>query len=153
MRIMRMPSDNVLRSRSDAVDGGRGAVEPEVGREAERSRSGSLRGLDAFLDVGISPGWRRADPARKRRGTRGLRGTRGWPWARIFAPGGGDRPNRSVASIRRPPRIDGIVLHVAGLSATDGTPVRDIKPPMEGFGPRGVRLRPASAPRLIRGCR
>ncbi|MFQ6328295.1 TrmO family methyltransferase [Nocardia sp. CWNU-33] len=46
-------------------------------------------------------------------------------------------------------RVDGLDLHVAELDAVDGTPVLDIKPWFEEFGPRGeIRQAPWSSEML-----
>ncbi|WP_428981477.1 TrmO family methyltransferase domain-containing protein [Nocardia brasiliensis] len=44
-------------------------------------------------------------------------------------------------------RVDGRDLHIAEFDAVDGTPVLDIKPWSEEFGPRGTCDRPNSRPR------
>ena len=47
--------------------------------------------------------------------------------------------------------VDGGVLHVQGLDAIDGTPVIDIKPHMQEFGPRGDVHQPSWADELMHG--
>ena len=54
-----------------------------------------------------------------------------------------DRPLQLVA-------VAGRELRVAGLDAVDGTPVLDLKPYMEEFGPRGAVREPAWARELMR---
>ncbi|MEY3691170.1 MAG: hypothetical protein RJB57_825, partial [Actinomycetota bacterium] len=47
--------------------------------------------------------------------------------------------------------VEGTVLRVSGLDAIDGTPVLDIKPHMEEFGPRGEHRQPSWATDLMNG--
>jgi tRNA (Thr-GGU) A37 N-methylase len=70
------------------------------------------------------------------------RGRKDWPRIGIFAQRGRVRPNRLGVTVCRLVRVDGLVLHVEGLDAIDGTPVLDIKPVMSGFLPRGELREP-----------
>jgi tRNA (Thr-GGU) A37 N-methylase len=68
----------------------------------------------------------------------------------IFAQRGKNRPNRLGATIVRVLGVEGLSERVAGLDAIDGTPVLDLKPYMEEFGPRGPVRQPAWASDLMR---
>jgi tRNA-Thr(GGU) m(6)t(6)A37 methyltransferase TsaA len=109
----------------------------------------ALRGLDQFSHCLVVYVFDRAEWD----ATRVLRHPRGnpeWPEVGIFAQRNKDRPNRLGVTICRVVRVDGAVLHVAGLDAIDGTPVVDIKPHMREFGPRGPEAQPEWADALMR---
>ncbi len=76
-------------------------------------------------------------------GARHPRGNRDWPLVGIFAQRGKNRPNRLGVSRCRVVTVEGLDVHVEGLDAVDGTPVPDLKPYMEEFGPRGEVHQPA----------
>jgi tRNA-Thr(GGU) m(6)t(6)A37 methyltransferase TsaA len=78
------------------------------------------------------------------------RGNSEWPEVGIFAQRAKDRPNRLGVTVCRVLDVDGSKVHVAGLDAIDGTPVVDIKPWMEEFGPRGAVGQPKWASELMK---
>lgn len=109
----------------------------------------ALRGLDDFshcivVYVFDRAGW---DESRV---LRHPRGNPEWPEVGIFAQRAKDRPNRLGVSTCRVLGVEGTRLRVAGLDAIDGTPVVDIKPHMDEFGPRGSTHQPAWAHELMR---
>ena len=73
-----------------------------------------------------------------------------WPKVGIFAQRGGVRPNRLGLSCCRILRIEGLVIHVEGLDAVEGTPVLDIKPYFREFGPRGSVEQPGWVSEVMR---
>jgi tRNA (Thr-GGU) A37 N-methylase len=73
-----------------------------------------------------------------------------WPLIGIFAQRGKARPNRLGVSRCRLLSVEGTRLHVEGLDAIHGTPVLDIKPYMQEFGPLGQVTQPAWATELMR---
>jgi len=79
------------------------------------------------------------------------RGNPEWPEVGILAQRAKDRPNRLGVTTCRVLSVDGGVLHVQGLDAIDGTPVIDIKPHMQEFGPRGDVHQPSWADELMHG--
>ena len=78
------------------------------------------------------------------------RGNKDWPEVGIFAQRAKDRPNRLGVTVCRILGVEGNVLRLAGLDAIDGTPVVDIKPWMEEFGPRGDVVQPVWSQELMR---
>lgn len=79
------------------------------------------------------------------------RGNPDWPEVGIFAQRAKDRPNRLGVSVARILAVEGPVVHVSGLDAVEGTPVVDLKPWMDAFGPRGTVTEPDWAGELMRG--
>jgi tRNA (Thr-GGU) A37 N-methylase len=70
---------------------------------------------------------------------------------RIFAQRASARPNGLGVTRCRLLRIEGLRLTVDGLDALDGTPVLDIKPYLEEFGPRGPVHQPQWTRELMHG--
>ena len=68
----------------------------------------------------------------------------------IIAQRGKARPNRLGVSRCRLVRVEGTRLVVEGLDAIDGTPVLDVKPWIDAFGPQGAVRQPAWATELMR---
>jgi len=108
----------------------------------------ALRGLDAFSHCVVITLLDRAewDEARV---LRRPRGNPEWPEVGIFAQRVKDRPNRLGITTCRVLAVEGVVLHLSGLDAVDGTPVIDIKPHMVEFGPRGAVYQPPWATELM----
>ena len=112
--------------------------------------SRALQGLDGFSHCMVVYVFDRASWDGSRM-TRRPRGNPDWPETGIFAQRGKDRPNRIGVTVCRVVAVEGTVLRVSGLDAIDGTPVLDIKPHMEEFGPRGERRQPSWATELMNG--
>lgn len=79
------------------------------------------------------------------------RGNPAWPEVGIFAQRAKNRPNRLGLATCRLLAVDGVELHVQGLDAIDGTPVLDIKPYLQEFGPRHEVVQPAWSHELMAG--
>jgi tRNA-Thr(GGU) m(6)t(6)A37 methyltransferase TsaA len=79
------------------------------------------------------------------------RGNTDWPKVGIFAQRAKDRPNRLGVTVCQVLAVNGSTIHVKGLDAIDGTPVVDIKPWMDEFGPRGNVSQPSWSTELMRG--
>ena len=84
-------------------------------------------------------------------GARHPRGRKDWPKVGIFAQRAKFRPNQIGATVCRLRKVEGLILEVENLDAIDGTPVLDIKPFLEEFGPRGEVRQPAWAKELMAG--
>lgn len=77
------------------------------------------------------------------------RGNPAWPEVGIFAQRAKDRPNRLGVSVCQVIAIEGSTIRVDGLDAIDGTPVVDIKPWMDEFGPRSSTHQPSWSHELM----
>jgi tRNA-Thr(GGU) m(6)t(6)A37 methyltransferase TsaA len=119
--------------------------------DASQFGADAVAGLEQFSHLEIVYLFDRVDPDGVERGARHPRGNREWPRVGIFAQRAKDRPNRIGVSRCRLLGLDGLTLRVAGLDAVDGTPVLDIKPYMNEFGPRGAVRQPAWATELMAG--
>ncbi|RSS45924.1 SAM-dependent methyltransferase [Streptomyces sp. WAC08241] len=139
------------------VVGGRGEVRDDrwggvtaVIRLDGRFGPDALVGLDAFSHVEVVYHFDRVPAEKVETGARHPRGNTDWPLVGIFAQRGKNRPNRLGVSRCRLVRVDGLDVHVEGLDAVDGTPVLDLKPYLDEFGPRGTVTQPAWATEIMR---
>ena len=109
----------------------------------------ALRGLEEFSHCLVVYVFDRAtwDQAQM---SRHPRGNVAWPEVGIFAQRAKDRPNRLGVSVCRLVAISGPTIHVEGLDAIDGTPVVDIKPWMDEFGPRSSTSQPSWSHELMK---
>jgi tRNA-Thr(GGU) m(6)t(6)A37 methyltransferase TsaA len=111
----------------------------------------AVAGLADFSHLEVVYLFDRVDPARVETGARRPRGNPDWPSVGIFAQRAKNRPNRLGVSRCRLLKVDGRDLHVQGLDAVAGTPVLDVKPWMDEFGPEGTTHQPAWSRELMRG--
>jgi tRNA-Thr(GGU) m(6)t(6)A37 methyltransferase TsaA len=109
----------------------------------------SAAGLDQFSHVEIVFLFDRVAPEAVQTGSRHPRDRADWPKVGIFAQRAKDRPNRIGTTLCKIERIDGLHISVRELDAIDGTPVLDIKPYMEEFGPREPVRQPSWSKELM----
>lgn len=148
--IVMHPIGVVRSTRAAPTDDSWDAETARIELDTDRFGPDALRGLDAFSHVEVVFVFDRVDEAGVQTGARHPRGNTAWPSVGIFAQRGRNRPNRLGVTICRLLRVEGTVLHLAGLDAIEGTPVLDIKPWIAGFGPRGAVREPDWARELMR---
>jgi tRNA (Thr-GGU) A37 N-methylase len=110
----------------------------------------STLGIDDFSHLEVVFFMDQVDPYHIQTGARRPRGNPDWPRVGIFAQRTKWRPNRIGVSRCRLLKRDGLHLTVEGLDAIDGTPVLDVKPWFEEFGPRGDVRQPEWSHELMR---
>lgn len=114
--------------------------------DPQQFTAASTAGLEQFSHLEVVFVFDRVAPASVYTGARHPRGRADWPKTGIFAQRAKDRPNRIGVTLCKLERVDGLRISVRELDAIDGTPVLDIKPYMQEFGPREpVRQPPWSA--------
>lgn len=111
-------------------------LRPELGPE-------TLVGLEEFSHLQVVWQFHLASPSDVHLGTRSPRGDSRWPPSGTFAHRNHRRPAQIAVSTPRLVKITGTDLHVLDLDAVDGTPVLDIAPWFEEFGPQGDRHQPS----------
>ena len=111
----------------------------------------ALLGLTEFSHIEVIFHFDRHAAAGVCRGARHPRDNPAWPAVGIFAQRASARPNRLAVTRCRLRAVEGLRLTVEGLDALDGTPVLDIKPWLEEFGPRGAVRQPAWTREVMRG--
>jgi len=109
------------------------------------------RGLQDFSHLEVVFLFHLVNPESIQSGSRHPRGNQAWPDTGIFAQRAKDRPNRIGVSLCKIQSVNGLQIEVRELDAIDGTPVLDIKPYMEEFGPRGQVKQPAWSRQLMAG--
>jgi len=117
--------------------------------DADQFTSESTAGLDQFSHVEIVFLFDRVTPQAVRTGSRHPRERGDWPKVGIFAQRAKDRPNRIGTTLCKIERVAGLHISVRELDAIDGTPVLDIKPYMEEFGPREPVIQPPWSKELM----
>ena len=139
----------VIGGRDRPDDDDWGDVRAVIRLDGDRFDARAVAGLEEFSHVEVLFVFDRADPAATETAARHPRGRTDWPEVGIFAQRGKDRPNHLGLSRAQLLAVDGLDLHVQGLDAIDGTPVLDVKPWMEEFGPRGAVHQPAWSRELM----
>lgn len=145
-----VPIGRVVGGRDAAYDDEWGEVRATIQLDADRFGPEAVAGLSEFSHLEVVYVFDRADPDATETASRHPRGRTDWPRVGIFAQRGKDRPNHLGVSRCRLLGVDGLVLAVQGLDAIDGTPVLDVKPWMDEFGPQGATHQPAWATELMR---
>ncbi|WP_369393161.1 SAM-dependent methyltransferase [Streptomyces sp. CG1] len=149
--VVSVPVGRVIGGRPDVRDDDWGNETAVIRLDATRFGPDAVAGLDAFSHLEVVYHFDRVPVDKIETGARHPRGNTDWPQVGIFAQRGKNRPNRLGVSRCRLIKVDGLDLHVQGLDAVDGTPVLDIKPYMNEFGPQGPLAQPEWATTLMRG--
>src|SRR3954453_18879409 len=131
------PVGVVRGGRTEALDDDWGGSEATVALDGGRFSPDVVAGLDAFSHVDVVYVFHLVEDVDVNVGARHPRGRADWPRVGILAQRAKARPNRIGATTRELVEADGPELRVRGLDAIDGTPVLDVKPYMQEFGPRG----------------
>ncbi|OEJ97533.1 SAM-dependent methyltransferase [Streptomyces thermolilacinus] len=139
-----------LGGRRETVDDDWGGETAVIRLDAERFGPEALYGLADFSHLEVVFHFDRVAPDAVHTGARRPRGNPDWPRVGIFAQRGRNRPNRLGVSRCRVLGVEGLDLRVQGLDAVDGTPVLDIAPYMDEFGPRGETTQPQWSAELMR---
>jgi tRNA (adenine37-N6)-methyltransferase len=137
---------NAIREPLDDIWGG---VTSRIELDASEFTPSSLLGLDEFSHVEIIFLFDQVPESQIESQARHPRGRKDWPLVGIFAQRGKDRPNRLGLTTCRLVSVHHLTVEVEGLDAIDGTPVLDIKPYMQEFGPRGPVKQPLWATELM----
>ncbi|MEY9840557.1 TrmO family methyltransferase [Streptacidiphilus sp. EB103A] len=102
----------------------------------------TLTGLEEFSHLLVLWKFHLARAEDVHLGTRSPRGDSRWAPSGTFAHRNHRHPSQTGISAPRLIKIDGTDLHVVDLDAINGTPVLDILPWFDQFGPQGDRHQP-----------
>ncbi len=144
------PIGFVSSSRSEPIDDGWDNETSSI-VIADHFDESALHGLEMFSHIDVVYLFDRVTQDKIEEGARHPRGNPDWPRVGIFAQRGKNRPNRIGVTTCRLLGVEGREIRVLGLDAIDGTPVLDIKPYLQEFGPRGDVRQPDWAHELMRG--
>jgi len=136
------PIGVVRAPRTEVIDDLWGGVISTIEIDPEQFSEEITEGLGAFSHLEVVFLMDRVEPQKIQTGARHPRGNPDWPVVGIFAQRAKWRPNRIGVSRCRLLQVEGLTLTVEGLDAIDNTPVLDIKPWLEEFGPRGEVRQP-----------
>jgi tRNA (Thr-GGU) A37 N-methylase len=140
----------VVSDRTEIIDDNWDSVQSFILLDESKFSPEALFGLDSFSHAEVLFYLDQVDVRKVETGARHPRGNKDWPKIGIFAQRGKNRPNRLAHTICRILKIDGLKVYLEGLDAVDGSPVLDIKPWVEEFGPRGATFQPAWMTELMR---
>ena len=149
--ITLVPVGKVRSSRTKPADDNWDMEQARVELDAERFTPEALAGLAEFSHVEIVFFMNQVEPATVEWSARHPRSNPNWPKVGIFAQRGKNRPNQIGVTVCRILRVESLGVYVEGLDAIDGSPVLDIKPWVNEFGPRGPVKQPAWIGELMRG--
>ncbi len=112
--------------------------------------SAALDGLAQFSHIEVIFGFHLNDPADIEEGSRQPTGQPTWPSVGIFAQRYSHRPNQLGLTRCAVAGVEDLRILVQGIDALDGSPVFDVKPWVEEFGPRGPVQQPSWISELLR---
>jgi tRNA (adenine37-N6)-methyltransferase len=149
-RITMQSVGHVRSGRSEPIDDAWDSVEAHIELDPALFGTDATAGLRDFSHIEVVYHFDRVPDEEIQTGARHPRGHKDWPKIGILAQRGKGRPNRIGVCVCRLLDVQGLMLHVRGLDAIDGTPVLDIKPVMKGFLPRGEIREPEWAAEIMR---
>ena len=137
--------------RTEPIDDDWDAIISTIELDPARFTPDALRGLADFSHLEVVYLFHLVDPARWETAARRPRNNPDWPEVGIFAQRAKRRPNRIGICTCSLLSVSGLEVVVRGLDAIDGSPVLDLKPYMDEFGPRGEIRQPAWSRALMDG--
>lgn len=136
MELTLSPIATVVGGRTEVADDYWGGVRSII-RLATQLPESTLKGLEEFSHLQVVWHFSQGSADDVHLGTRHPRGNPDWPETGTFVHRNHRRPARLAISHPRLLHVEGRDLHVEDLDAIDGTPVYDVAPWFEEFGPRG----------------
>lgn len=131
------PIAHVVGGRIEPTDDYWGGTRSIIRIDGSRFGTDATKGLEEFSHLEVIFRFHLTDPTDLNLGARRPRDNPDWPEVGIFGHRNMRRLNWLGVSRCRLLKVDGLDLHVEELDAVDGTPVLDIKPWFDEFGPRG----------------
>lgn len=128
-----------------------GGVRSVIELDATRFSPECTRGLEEFSHLEVIFLLDRIRPESVLTGAKHPRERQDWPKVGVFAQRTKNRPNRIGVTVCKIEAVRGLQISVRELDAVDGTPVLDIKPYIEEFGPREPVRQPAWSRELMAG--
>jgi tRNA-Thr(GGU) m(6)t(6)A37 methyltransferase TsaA len=144
------PIGYVRTMRAEIEDDHWGSVSARIELDPEQFDADALKGLNAFSHLEVIYHMHKVDPSKITSGARHPRNNPEWPEVGVLAQRVKSRPNLLGLSRANIVRVDGLSIEVLGLDAIDGTPVLDVKPYIQEFGPRGEVTQPEWATELMK---
>ncbi len=144
MDFVMRPIGTVSNSRTEPVDDDWDRIDSIIHLDPNVVGKEATLGLMDFSHIEVVYVFDRVEESAIEREARHPRGNPDWPRVGILAQRPKMRPNRIGTTVCELMAVrPGGVIEVRGLDAIDGTPVLDIKPYFEEFGPRGDVRQPS----------
>lgn len=143
------PIGVVRGGRTVVTDDDWGGISATIELDTELVPIDATLGLDGFSHLEVVFGFHLVDEPGSVTAARRPRGRSDWPVVGGLAQRNKARVNRLGVSRCEIVTVDGRRIGVRGLDAVAGSPVFDLKPWMEEFGPRGRTRQPAWATELM----
>lgn len=144
------PIGIIISSRKNIEDDNWDEVECSIQLDSKQFSTDTLVGLDSFSHIEVIYHMNQVDVRKVELGSRHPRNNSNWPKIGIFSQRGKNRPNQIGTTICKILDVNGLRIRVQGLDAIDGSPVLDIKPWVNEFGPRGKIIQPEWMTELMR---
>lgn len=145
-----IPVAHVIGGRAEPTDDYWGGTRSVIRIDVSRFTADATKGLEEFSHLEIVFRFHLTDPTDLNLGARRPRDNPDWPEVGTFGHRNMRRLNWLGVSRCRLIKVDGLDLHVEDLDAVDGTPVLDIKPWFQEFGPRGDIRQPSWPTEMLR---
>lgn len=142
VEIIVKPIGIVSSPREEAKDDNWGGVISIIQLDETQFTDEVTSGLEEFSHVEVVYHFHKVDHTKIETKARRPRNNPNWPKVGIFAQRAKGRPNLLGVSCCKLCKVDGLRITVEGLDAIDDTPVLDIKPYMNEFGPRDEIAQP-----------
>ncbi|EIJ78468.1 hypothetical protein PB1_12959 [Bacillus methanolicus PB1] len=149
-QILLTPIGKVISGRIDIKDDYWGSEVATIELDSSQFTEEVLDGLEEFSHVDILYHFHLLDSSKIQKGARHPRNKQEYPKVGIFSQRRKNRPNRIGVSTCKLLRVDGLKITVQALDAIEGTPIIDIKPYMQEFGPREIVKQPNWSKELMK---
>lgn len=150
MKIVLNSIGEIRNSRSNIEDDYWGDIISEIIIDKTKFEEDSLYGLEEFTHIEIVFYMDKVDSEKITARARHPRNRKDWPKVGIFSQRAKARPNQIGVSRCKIVKVEGLKIIVEALDAINGTPVLDIKPYMEEFGPIGSVNQPEWSREVMR---
>lgn len=144
------PIAHVVGGRIEPTDDYWGGSRSIIRIDDPRFNQDATVGLGEFSHLEVVFRFHLTDPTDLNFGTRRPRDNPDWPEVGVFGHRNMRRINWLGVSRCRLIEVDRLDLHVEELDAVDGTPVLEIKPWFNEFGPRGKTSQPCWPTEMLR---
>lgn len=150
-KIELRPIGWVVEGRRQVRDDDWDSVQSVIELDRDLFSKDALASLDSFSHVQVIFYMHRVRREKIQTGARHPRNNPDWPLVGILAQRAKNRPNQIGSTICRLEKVSGMRITLNGLDAVVDSPVLDLKPHFQEYGPRGPLKQPVWVSELMRG--